>query len=91
VVAEEVGGLAAQSGAATRELNKLLKIFNEKPVKWFRLWSWGIPVIEGTHLVKDTKNSLEQILDVSRQIDHLVNLFRLLQCLKRGLQKPSLS
>jgi methyl-accepting chemotaxis protein len=29
-------------------------------------------VVEGTHLVEETKQSLGQILDVSRQIDQLV-------------------
>jgi len=73
VVAEEVGGLAAQSGAATREIEQIVENIQRETSEVVQAMELGnTQVIEGTHLVKDTKNSLEQILDVSRQIDHLV-------------------
>jgi len=73
VVAEEVGGLAAQSGAATKEIEQIVENIQRETSEVVRAMELGnTQVIEGTHLVEDTKNSLEQILDVSRQIDHLV-------------------
>jgi methyl-accepting chemotaxis protein PixJ len=73
VVAEEVGELAARSAAATKKLRRLLTTFNKKRRKWLKRWKLGTAqVVEGTHLVEDAKLSLTEILEVSRQIDSLV-------------------
>ncbi len=73
VVAEEVGGLAAQSAAATKEIEQVVENIQRETSEVVRAMELGTTqVIEGTDLVEDTKKSLGQILDVSRQIDQLV-------------------
>ncbi len=73
VVAEEVGGLAAQSAAATKEIEQIVENIQRETSEVVRAMELGTTqVIEGTHLVEDTKQSLGQILDVSYQIDRLV-------------------
>ncbi len=73
VVAEEVGQLAAQSSTATKEIEQIVETIQLETSEVVRAMELGTQqVIEGTYLVKDTKASLEQILDVSRQIDQLV-------------------
>jgi len=73
VVAEEVGGLAAQSAAATKEIEQIVENIQRETSEVVKAMELGTTqVIEGTHLVEDTKQSLGQILDVSRQIDQLV-------------------
>ena len=73
VVAEEVGQLAAKSGAATKEIEQIVENIQLETSEVVRAMELGTnQVIEGTHLVADTKKSLGQILDVSRQIDQLV-------------------
>ncbi len=73
VVAEEIGQLAVQSGAATREIEPIVENIQRETSEVVKAMELGnTQVIEGTHLVEQTKKSLEQILDVSRQIDQLV-------------------
>ncbi len=73
VVAEEVGGLAAQSAAATKEIEQIVENIQRETSEVVRAMELGTTqVIAGTNLVEDTKKSLVQILDVSRQIDQLV-------------------
>ncbi len=73
VVAEEVGKLAAQSAAATKEIEQIVEnIQRETSVVVGAMELGNTQVIEGTHLVEDTKKSLGQILDVSHLIDQLV-------------------
>lgn len=73
VVAEEVGQLAAKSGAATKEIEQIVENIQLETREVVRAMELGnTQVIEGSHLVEDTKKSLGQILDVSRQIDQLV-------------------
>lgn len=73
VVAEEVGQLAAKSSQATKEIEQIVENIQLETSEVVRAMELGTTqVIEGTHLVEDTKKSLGQILDVSRQIDQLV-------------------
>jgi methyl-accepting chemotaxis protein len=73
VVAEEVGQLAADSAAATKEIEQIVANIQSETNEVVRAMEMGTTqVVEGTHLVKDAKQSLVQILDVSRQIDQLV-------------------
>jgi methyl-accepting chemotaxis protein len=73
VVAEEVGELAARSAAATKEIEKIVENIQQETSEVVEAMELGTTqVVEGTHLVEDAKQSLSQILDVSRQIDVLV-------------------
>lgn len=73
VVAEEVGELAARSAAATKEIEKIVENIQQETLEVVQAMELGTTqVVEGTHLVEETRASLTQILDVSRQIDTLV-------------------
>lgn len=73
VVAEEIGQLATQSSQATQEIEQIvenIQLDTSEVVKAMELGT--TQVIEGTHLVADAKLCLRQIVDVSHQIDQLV-------------------
>ena len=73
VVAEEVGQLAARSAAATKEIEQIVDNIQQGTAEVVEAMELGTAqVVEGTHLVEEAKLSLSQILDVSRQIDILV-------------------
>jgi len=73
VVAEEVGELAARSAAATKEIEQIVENIQQETADVVEAMELGTAqVVEGTHLVEDAKLSLSQILEVSRQIDTLV-------------------
>jgi methyl-accepting chemotaxis protein len=73
VVAEEVGELAARSARATKEIEKIVDNIQQETNSVVEAMELGTTqVVEGTHLVEDAKQSLSQILEVSRQIDSLV-------------------
>lgn len=73
VVAEEVGELAARSAAATKEIEKIVENIQQETLEVVQAMELGTTqVVEGTYLVEETRASLIQILDVSRQIDTLV-------------------
>jgi twitching motility protein PilJ len=73
VVAEEVGELAAQSAQATKEVEKILAKIQKETAQVVEAMAIGkTQVVEGTRLAEDTKQSLEQIVEISRQIDRLV-------------------
>jgi methyl-accepting chemotaxis protein len=73
VVAEEVGELAARSAAATKEIEQIVDNIQQETAEVVEAMELGTTqVVEGTHLVEDAKQSLNQILEVSRQIDQLV-------------------
>lgn len=73
VVAEEVGELAARSAAATREIEQIVENIQKETASVVEAMELGTTqVVEGTHLVEDAKFSLNKILEVSRQIDQLV-------------------
>ncbi|MBF2063472.1 MAG: GAF domain-containing protein [Calothrix sp. C42_A2020_038] len=73
VVAEEVGELAARSAAATKEIEQIVENIQRETTEVVQAMELGTTqVVEGTHIVEDAKSSLSQILEVSRQIDALV-------------------
>lgn len=73
VVAEEVGELAARSATATQEIEQIVSTIQRETSEVVEAMSLGTTqVVEGTRLVGDAKQSLGQLLEVSRQIDTLV-------------------
>ncbi|WP_017652765.1 methyl-accepting chemotaxis protein [Fortiea contorta] len=73
VVAEEVGELAARSAAATKEIEQIVDNIQRETSEVVQAMEVGTSqVVEGTRIVEDAKQSLGQILEVSRQIDYLV-------------------
>lgn len=73
VVAEEVGQLAAQSASATKEIEKIVESIQKETSAVVEAMELGTTqVVEGTRLAEKTKGSLGQIVDVSRQIDELL-------------------
>jgi len=73
VVAEEVGQLAARSAAATKEIELIVTNIQQETSEVVEAMELGTTqVVEGTNLVGDAKQSLSKILEVSRQIDTLV-------------------
>lgn len=73
VVAEEVGQLAAQSASATKEIEKIVETIQQETSAVVEAMELGTTqVVEGTRLAQKTKASLGQIVDVSRQIDELL-------------------
>lgn len=73
VVAEEVGELAARSAEATQEIELIVDSIRKETAEVVEAMELGThQVVEGTQLVEDAKYSLNEILEVSRQIDSLV-------------------
>lgn len=73
IVAQEVGRLAAQSAQATQEIEHIAKNIQSETDAVIQAIEQGTTqVVEGAHLVKDVKQSMEKIVEVSRQIDELV-------------------
>jgi twitching motility protein PilJ len=74
VVAEEVGELASRSHFATQEIEGILENIQKETNELVEVMELEtIQVVEGTRVVEDAKHSLNQILEVSRQVDSLVN------------------
>ena len=73
VVAEEIGVLATQSALATKEVGNIITNIQTEVAQVVAAMEVGnAQVGEGADLVKKTKQSLEQIMTVSYQIDRLV-------------------
>ncbi len=73
VVAEQVAQLAAESAAASQEIEKIVaKIQQETSEVAEGMEQSTMQVVVGTRRVEDAKQSLSQILEVTRQIDQLV-------------------
>jgi methyl-accepting chemotaxis protein PixJ len=73
VVAEEVGQLATQSTEATKEIENIISTIQKEILQVVDAMETGSEQAEaGTRLVEDSKASLEQIVEVSQQIDSLV-------------------
>lgn len=73
VVAEEVGELAARSADATQEIERIVETIQRETVEVVEAMEQSTTeVVAGTHLVEDAKQNLTRILEVSRQIDQLV-------------------
>ncbi|WP_414753496.1 methyl-accepting chemotaxis protein [Anabaena sp. CCY 9910] len=73
VVAEEIGELAARSAIATQEIEQIVENIQRETSEVVKAMEVGTTqVVEGTRIVEEAKQSLGQILDVSRQIDSLI-------------------
>jgi twitching motility protein PilJ len=73
IVAEEVGELAAQSVAATQEIEQIVERIQLETTEVVQAMEQGnTQVVESTHIVADAKQNLTQIVEISRQIDSLV-------------------
>jgi methyl-accepting chemotaxis protein PixJ len=70
VVAEEVGELAAQSAAATKEIEKIVETIQRETSAVSQAMELSTSqVVEGTQSVEETKTSLKQIIALSNQMD----------------------
>lgn len=73
VVAEEVGALAAQSATATKEIEQIVDAIQMETSEVVNAMEIGTAqVVAGTGQVEAAKQSLGEIISVSRQIDELV-------------------
>jgi twitching motility protein PilJ len=73
VVAEEVGELASRSASATVEIEQIVDNIQRETNELVQAIEEGTSqVVKGTHIVEDAKQSLNQILQVSRYVDSLV-------------------
>ncbi|ACK71202.1 methyl-accepting chemotaxis sensory transducer [Gloeothece citriformis PCC 7424] len=73
VVAEEVGQLAAQSAAATKEIEQIVSTIQKDTLEVVEAMELGTSqVVEGTTKVEQAKQSLETIVNESLRIDQLV-------------------
>lgn len=73
VVANEVGQLATRSANATQEIEQILENIQRETTQVVKAMEQStVQVAEGAHLVENAKQSLGQIVQVSRQIDELV-------------------
>ena len=70
VVAEEVGALAAQSALATKEIEQIIAAIQTETSNVVEAMETSTSqVVEGTRSVEEAKKSLEQILEVSREVN----------------------
>ncbi len=73
VVVEEVSELAVRSAQATKEVGEIVENIQQETKEVIKAMQEGVnQVTQGTQIVEHAKHSLSQILDVSRQIDALV-------------------
>lgn len=73
VVAEEIGELAARSATATQEIEYIVENIQRETSEVAKAMEIGTTqVVEGTQIVETAKQSLSQILNVSQQIDSLI-------------------
>lgn len=73
VVAEEIGELAARSATATQEIEYLVENIQRETSEVVQAIEIGTTqVVTGTQIVEEAKHSLSQILEVSQQIDSLI-------------------
>ena len=70
VVAEEVGALAAQSAMATKDIEQIIAAIQTETSDVVEAMETSTSqVVDGTRSVAEAKQSLEAILDVSRQVN----------------------
>jgi PAS domain S-box-containing protein len=75
VVAKEVGALAARSASATKEIERIIdgiRLEISEVIEFMDLSS--TQAAEGSLLIEESKKSLGEILEVSRQIDQLAQV-----------------
>jgi len=72
VVAAEVGALAAQSANATKEISRLVESIQQETSEVVQsMQASTLQVVEGTNRVENARKSLNQIVEVSRQVNEL--------------------
>jgi twitching motility protein PilJ len=72
VVAEEVGALASQSAKAAKEIETLVETIQKETSEVVQAMEAStVQVVEGTNRVEDARKSLNQIVQVSRQVNQL--------------------
>ncbi|KAF3883874.1 MULTISPECIES: MHYT domain-containing protein [Nostocales] len=72
-VAQEISKLAIQSAEATQEIEAIAQNIKAETNEVVQAIEFGTTrVVESVQLVKDTKQSLERIMEISYQIDQLV-------------------
>lgn len=75
VVAEQVGALAEQSAAATKEIAKIVAAIQSETQEVTQAMELGTSqVVDTTRLVESTKQRLGQVLERSRSINELMKL-----------------
>lgn len=75
VVAEQVGALAEQSSAATKEIAKIVAAIQAETQEVTQAMEVGTAqVVDTTRLVESTKQRLEQVLERSNTINELMQL-----------------
>jgi methyl-accepting chemotaxis protein PixJ len=73
VVAEEVGELAARSATATQEIEEIITKIQRETGEVLKAMTMGTnQVVESSHIIENAKHGLQQIVDVSQEIDTLV-------------------
>ena len=74
VVAEEVGELAARIATATQETEEIIAKIQREIGEIIQGMTTGTnQVVESSHILKNAKESLQQIVNVTEQIDSLVH------------------
>lgn len=74
VVAEEVGELAARIATATQETEEIIAKIQREIGEIIQGMTTGTnQVVESSHILKNAKESLQQIVNVTEQIDTLVH------------------
>jgi twitching motility protein PilJ len=72
-IAQEIAELAARCTSATEEIEQFVENIQRETSAVAKAMELGTAqVVEGTHIVQDAKHSLGQILQVSHEIDTLV-------------------
>ncbi len=75
IVAEQVGALAEQSAAATKEIASIVAAIQAETQEVNQAMESGtIQVVETTRLVENTKQSLAEVLEKSQTINQLMEL-----------------
>lgn len=73
VVAEEVRKLAERSASATEEISKIVETIQGETSRVMQAMESGTQeVVKGTQLAAEAKTSLDNIIDVTREIDDLI-------------------
>ncbi|MGG6266702.1 methyl-accepting chemotaxis protein [Leptolyngbya sp. AN03gr2] len=74
IVANEIGELASRSATATREIAALIETTQQQITEVVEAMNRGATqVVEGAHLARNAKQSLIHVVQVSEQMDSLVN------------------
>ncbi|MDZ8052355.1 MAG: methyl-accepting chemotaxis protein [Aulosira sp. ZfuVER01] len=73
IIAEEVASLAGRCSDATKEIAQIVEKIQRETNEVITAMELGTnQVVEGTNIIENAKSSLSQILNVSKQIDDLV-------------------